>query len=140
MRMRLPALVISAIILLGACGSDPTGSETQLAGSYTATMLVVTPMGQSAMDVLAAGGSLSLVISASGATTGNLTIPGSLTGAGPEAISMTGTAQRSGATVQFQQTEDSFVRDLEWELTPTALRVINQVVGNASFTITLSRQ
>jgi hypothetical protein len=96
--------------------------------------------GQPPIDVLSAGGSLTLTIGQDAATSGTLIIPGQLTGAEPETVSMAGLALRSEATVTFQQDEDSFVRDLSWELTTTGLRVVNQVAGSAAFTIVLTRQ
>lgn len=130
-----------SLVLSGAgCSSDPTASEPQLPGSYSATVFSVIPSGQTAINVLSAGGGLSIVIDANSAVTGTLTIPAALTGAGTEVVSMAGTALLSGSTVQFNQAEDTFVRDLDWELTTASLRVVSQVAGSASFTITLTRQ
>ena len=142
MRKTQLAKHLLVLITVAGCGDDqPTDSTPLLAGVYTATQFIVTPVGQSPIDVLASGGSLLVTIAASGATTGTLTIPASLTGTGqPETISMVGTAVQSGNTVTFQQAEDSFVRDLEFTLDGVGLRVSNQVAGIASFTIVLTRQ
>jgi hypothetical protein len=142
MRTSLSAVLVILPLLVSGCGDDaPLDSSPVLAGTYTATQFSVTPTGQAAINVLASGGSLVITIAESGATSGSLTIPSSLTGTGqPETVSMSGTAVRSGSTVTFQQTGDSFVRDLEWTLDAVGLRMVNQVAGSAAFTITLTRQ
>jgi hypothetical protein len=89
--------------------------------------------------VLAQGGALSVVIAADGATGGTLTIPASVTGGSALNTSMTGTALRSGNTVRFQQTADTFVRDLTWTVGRSTLQVNDQALGGARFTIALSR-
>lgn len=138
--MRLCTNVTIVLVLLGGCRSDSTGPKLQLSGSYTAVTFFVTPVNQSKIDVLNAGGSLSIVISESGSTAGTLLIPAVLTGVTTETTSMSGKAHQSGTKVHFEQAADSFVRDLEWDLTTTGLQVVNQSVGSATFTITLSRQ
>jgi hypothetical protein len=47
---------------------------------------------------------------------------------------------QSGNTVHFQQSIDTFVRDLTFTIVGTSLQATNQVAGGASFTITLTRQ
>lgn len=124
-----------------ACGSDgPTAAELELPGTYSATVFSVVIGAQPPVNVLSAGGSLTLTIRQDGVTSGTLIIPGQLTGAEPETMSMAGLAIRTDELVSFQQSADSFVRDLSWELTTTGLRVVNQVAGSAAFTIVLTRQ
>jgi hypothetical protein len=53
---------------------------------------------------------------------------------------LSGTAVQSGNTVHFQQSIDTFVRDLTFTIVGTSLQATNQVAGGASFTITLTRQ
>ena len=122
-----------------ACGDGPT-EPAALAGSYRATELRATFTGQAPVDVLAAGGTLSITIGGDNATSGTLSIPASLNGGTPFTASMAGTATTSGDDVRFSQTADTFVRDLTWTRTATGLRVTNQTAGSASFTITLTRQ
>jgi hypothetical protein len=42
--------------------------------------------------------------------------------------------------VQFQQTADTFVRDLTFTIVGNTLQATSQVAGAGSFTITLTRQ
>ena len=137
----LAGLILLLLPVVGCGDDEPTDSTPPLADTYIATQFTVTRSGQATIDVLASGGSLVVTIAASGATSGSLTIPASLTGTGqPETISLIGTAVQSGSTVTFQLADDSFVRDLEWTLDAVGLRVSNQVAGLASFTIVLTRQ
>ena len=123
----------------GACGGDSTGNST-IAGTYTATVFSVTPTGQAAINVIAAGGSLIIAIATNNATSGSLAIPASINGGTAFNADLAGTATVSGSTVHFQQTADTFVRDLTWTHSGTTLTVTNQAAGSASYTITLTRQ
>jgi len=136
--MRLPFVLLSTAAALIGCSSTDPGS-VELAGSYTATVLRVTPAGQGVLDVLAAGGSLTIVVTGSNTTTGTLSIPASVNGGVPFVASMAGTATLSGSTVQFQQTADTFVRDLSWTLTANSLSVNGQLVSGDTYTITLTK-
>ena len=135
--MRTQCLYVLASCAIFACtnGTEPT----DIAGTYTATVFKVTPTGQAQIDVLAAGGSLTITIGSANATSGSLNIPASINGGTPFTASMTGTASLSGTTVHFQQTADSFVRDLAWTASSNSLTVTSQVVAGASYTITLSK-
>ncbi|HEY9382769.1 MAG TPA: hypothetical protein VIP80_04570 [Gemmatimonadales bacterium] len=124
-----------------ACGGDDTvGSSNLLTGTYQATLFVVTPTGQAPIDVLAAGGSLSISIAASGATSGTLSLPASVTGGAALSESMAGTASITALTVHFTQDADTFVRDLTWLRVGTALTVVDQPAGAATFSISLAHQ
>lgn len=133
----LPALLLLATLALGCGGTEPTSNP--LTGTYSATVFQVVPSGQSSMNVLAAGGSLSITINADNSTTGSLNIPASITGGAAFVASMAGTATISGSVVQFQQTADTFVRDLDWTFSGNSLTVTNQLLSGDSHTITLTR-
>ena len=141
MSTRFLRIALCCALTAGACSGDETvGSSNFLAGTYEATLFVVTPTGQSPIDVLAAGGSLSITVEASGATSGTLFVPASVTGEAPLTASMAGTASINALTVEFDQTADTFVRDLTWYREGTALTVVNQSAGGATFSISLVRQ
>jgi hypothetical protein len=67
-----------------------------------------------------------------------LSLPASIAGQ-DLVVSMAGTATQTGSTVRFEQTVDSFVRDLSFSIVGTTLQVQNQQAGSAAFTITLTR-
>ena len=138
---RLSLLAASSVLLASAsvaCGSDgPT--QPSVAGAYVATTFRVTPAGQPMIDVLAGGGTLSINIAADNSTTGSLTLPASLAGS-TTSLTMAGTAVVSGSTIKFQQTADTFVRDLTFTISGNTLSATNQTVGGATFNVTLTRQ
>ena len=134
------ALCAALMLPLAACGSDtPTDSAT-VAASYRATTFRVTPSGQSAIDVLSSGGTLTVTINADRSTTGALSLPASVTGGAPLTASMAGTTVQTSNTLRLQQTADTFVRDLTWSVGSNALTVTDQQAGSARFTIVLARQ
>jgi len=140
-RVRLLALVLftlasSAIV---GCGSDAPNQPSSIAGVYTATVFRVTPTGQPTIDVVAQGGTLSITIASDNTASGTLSLPASVAGT-PFTASMTGTVVQTGTTVRFEQTADTFVRDLTFTVVGNTLQATNQVAGAGSFTITLTRQ
>jgi hypothetical protein len=122
-----------------ACGGDSSTQVSTIAGNYSATVFQVTPSGQATIDVLAQGGILAISILADNSFTGAISVPASVLGT-PFSANLSGTAVQSGNTVQFQQSIDTFVRDLTFTIVGTSLQATNQVAGGASFTITLTRQ
>lgn len=139
-RQRVTVFALLALsACLSGCGSDTPSQPSALAGTYTATVFRVTPTGQATIDVLAQGGSLSITIASDNAASGTLSLPASVAGT-PFTASMTGTAVQTGGTVRFEQTADTFVRDLTFTIVGNTLQATNQVAGVGSFTITLTRQ
>jgi hypothetical protein len=144
-------LAVASAIMLSACGSDdPTGIDNDddddppagppaIAGSYTATTFQATPSGQATINMLAQGATLAIVIAENKSTTGTLFIPAAITGEGDLTASMNGTAVQSGTSVTFQQSADTFIRDLTWSVNGKLLQVVSQTRGGTSFTITLTR-
>jgi hypothetical protein len=108
-------------------------------GTYVATTFQATLDGLGAINVLTAGGSLTVTVSANNSLNGTLHLPASLAGEDFTA-SMTGTMVAAGVGVSLQQSADSFVRDLIWTVGTNTLSVTNQRAGTATFTITLTRQ
>ena len=123
---------------LAACGGNETGPSPELPGVYVASVFRVTPPAEPLIDVLAAGGTLSITVASDHSTTGSLSIPASLNGGTPFIADMAGTATLSGSSVHFQQSADSFVKDLTWTLGTNL--TVNQTIGGATYTITLTRQ
>jgi hypothetical protein len=107
--------LILGLAALAACDDSNSPNEA-IAGTYHATSLVFTPAGSGPVDVLALGGSMEVVLTAQGTTTGTLVIPAVFTedGVDEDVISLEGTYTRTGSTLGFQQEGDSFVRDVVW--------------------------
>lgn len=139
--MRKRIYTIASLALLVACSVDSTFvSDTNLqTGIYTAVLFRITPDGQPTKDVLMAEGSLTISIDRNGGTAGSLVLPAGFPG-GPVTLPMTGTATISGLTVEFDQIEDSFVRQVTWNRIEGSLQILNQRVGTAVYDVTLTRQ
>jgi hypothetical protein len=132
---------VASLLLLAEFGIDSTFvSDSNLpTGIYTAVLFRITVDGQPAKDILLADGSLTISIEKNGGTAGSLVLPAGVPG-GPVTLPMTGTALISGLTVQFNQTSDSFVRQVTWNRIATALQILNERVGTAVYDVTLTRQ
>jgi hypothetical protein len=129
--------VLSAAMLAAAC--DSTEPSSALAGTWVATSFVFTETGAAPVDVLAAGGGLTIAIAGDNSTTGTLTIPGSIIGGSDFVASMAGTAVRSGNTVTFSQPADTFVRNVVWTVSGDTIEGTLTQTG-VTVDITLSRQ
>ena len=102
---------ISALAFVACGGSegDNTG-PLALAGTYNATEFTTTgTSGQT--NELAAGSTLNITLNSNGSTTGHLHLAAT---SGHPALDrdMAGTWTQSGMTVNFDQSADTFVRDL----------------------------
>src|SRR5688572_21040243 len=101
--------VLSMLMMFGGFAVACNGTlETAgpLEGTWMATEFRVTQSGQAEVNVLDAGGTLTIVIGSDNKTTGNLTIPASVSGG--LIASMTGSVTVNGSTVRFNQATDSF--------------------------------
>lgn len=136
----LRRLVLASTAAGALAGCRSSTEPAPITGTYTATTFRITPTGGNSINVLTQGGALSLTITSTNATSGVLTLPASVTGDAALTESMAGTASRVGNTVRFQQSADTFVRDLVWTVNGNTLQANNQVVGGtASFAIVLTR-
>jgi hypothetical protein len=136
LRQVAAAAVVAAIAL--GCGELTPGSEN-LAGSYLPSVFLITPTGKPQIDVLLQGGTLNIAITASNTTSGQLSLPASVTGTTPLLALMTGDAVVTGSTLQFQQAADTFIRNLTWTVKRDTLEAVNQVVGGATYTIRMPK-
>jgi hypothetical protein len=111
-----------------------------VAGTYHATSIVFTPTGSAPVDVLALGGSLDVVLTPQGTTTGTLVIPAPLTedGIDDDVIDLAGTYTRTGNTLTFQQQGDSFIPAVEWTIGEGTLSGVYTQPG-ATIQVTLTR-
>jgi hypothetical protein len=127
------ARILVALVALAGCGSDSLApTMANVAGTYVATVLH-----GPGDDILAEGGSLTLVLDASGSVTGSFFVPASL--GGPTTLDMAGTFSLTGSTVRFSQAADSFVRDVDWIWDDDSLEA-NWDTGVGSASARLQRQ
>ncbi len=110
-------LACSAVIAFTAGCSDtaPAGTDgptmADVAGSYAATTFT-SQDSTGLTDWLQQGASVTLMLTASGATTGHLFVPGGAENGADLDADMAGTWALHADTVRFSQTADTFVRDM----------------------------
>ena len=126
-------LGIAAIV---ACGSDST-SPSAVVGSYTATQFTTSgTSGQT--NQLLAGSTLNLTLASGGGVTGHLHIAAS--GADPVFdADMTGTWTRTGNSVDFSQSADTFVKDITFSIEANGDLVGAGTFAGTAIALTLSR-
>lgn len=77
-------------------------------------------------------------MSSSNRTSGNLTIPATITNGATVVENMAGTATIPGTTVEFQQEADKFVRNVTWTLSGNTL-VTSSTISGVTLNVTLIR-
>ena len=133
---------LSALVLLLAApsGCRRATDPDPLVGTWLATTFQVAPSGQGVINALTSGGTLGLNIANNFVVTGTLILPPAVTGGAPLTASLAGTAVRTGNSVQFTQSADTFVRNLTFTLVDNRLEAANQVVAGTTYDIVLTRQ
>jgi len=96
----LVTIACTTAVGVGCAGSDPL-EAADIAGNYSATTLTVTPPGQPTVDILAAGGILTVVLATDGSTSGLLSVPAGVNGGTAINESMIGTFTLNGKVVRF---------------------------------------
>lgn len=110
-----PLAVVSAVCISVAACSDPVAPTVDsVAGSYTAASFQA-----EGTNILAAGGSLTLVLTPVGQVSGQFSLPASV--GGPLEADMAGTYELDGSRIVIEQEADTFVRDAAWSWVDGAL-------------------
>lgn len=135
--LRSTLLAAAAAVPL-ACGSDPVEPAiAELAGAYATIEFTVTEGGATA-NLRQQGATLELVLAADRSVTGRLFIPDGDENGGDLDASMAGTWTVQGDVVRFQQTADTFVRDMPFTVTEVGLRG-DATFGGARVVVALQR-
>jgi hypothetical protein len=115
-------IAIALAFALGGCGGEDAFSPTlaSVTGSYTASALTLTSS-IGTTDLLALGSTVDITLAADGTTSGRLFVPGGDEGGGDLDVDLAGTWALSGSTVTFNQTGESFIRDVEFTAGPDQL-------------------
>ena len=137
MRPRRLAAYFALGASLAACSDG--GDDVHIVSSYEATTFTVTPTGQAPINVLTAGGSLTINLMSDGTTTGSLIVPAGASGGTAINASMAGTFTRVGDTVTFDQDADTFVRDMDFTVSGSTLTGVENF-GGGTVAVTLTLQ
>lgn len=114
---------------MAACGSDTTSPSTTVAGDYSATEFVTTgASGQT--NQLLAGSTLVMTLRSDGTTTGHLHVVAQNGNPALDA-DMAGTWSQTGNVVNFTQSADTFVRNMDFALETDGRRWM--LVGDKGF-------
>ncbi len=127
-------IAVTLALTLGACGGHNPFSPmvATVAGSYAASSFTLSSSAGTT-DLLALGSTVAITLAADGTTSGRLFIPGGAEDGSDVDVDLVGTWALSGATVTFNQTGDTFIRDSEF----TAAR--NRLTGEGTFSGTVIR-
>ncbi len=135
--MRFATAATLAALTICACGDSFSPTQSNVAGTYSATRLE-TVTGGVTTDQLAAGATLTLALAANGSVTGRLFVPNGDEGGGKLDESMAGTWVLSGGSVTFSQTADTFVRNTTFTATSDKLTG-EMTFGGTTVTLTLAK-
>jgi hypothetical protein len=131
---RLGVLLAAATI---ACESTSGPDREAVAGAYVATTFT-TVTNSVSTDQLAAGASLSITLNSDWSTVGQLVVPGANTDGSDFIASMAGSWTLGGTTVAFQQTADTFMREMDFEISGNTL-VGDEIFGDTRVIVTLTK-
>lgn len=116
--LRFVVALFAASLFLTACD---TNDDDDISGVYTATVFTADIEGLD-VDVLAAGGDLSVRLREDLTFTANLTVPEVLSEGEDVPSSISGTYLVDGTDITFASDDDTFIRDSEWTLMDGELR------------------
>jgi hypothetical protein len=137
-RLRRLAL-LPALALASSCENSVSITADVLAGNYAATVFVMIPSGQPAVDVLAKVGSLVIIIAADSSMTGQLIVPAGVPGLQAGTADMKGRVFRNpDGTFRFDQVESTFMESLIWQLLSDSM-VTTSLLVNTQFQIALRK-
>ncbi len=136
--MRPSRLVAALAFTLAACGSGFAPTAREVAGVYNATVFTTNGSGI-LTDQLALGATIQINLAEGGATSGQIYVPGGNSDGSALKAALDGTWSLSGDKVSFNQTADTFLRDMTFTATDTSLDADNTFSG-IRVKVTLQRQ
>ncbi len=116
MRMQPGRVVaLSLVLALAGCGDDTSFSPTaeNVAGVYSATTFTL-GLAVATVDQLVLGSEVEITLAPDGTTTGRVFVPGAGEDGGDLDADLTGTWALSRGGVTFDQTADTFIRDVRF--------------------------
>jgi hypothetical protein len=133
--------ILPALAVAGSCGELSTSVIPDvIPGTYAATSFRVTPPEQQTVDVIAAGGSLTVTVAQDFSTDGTLFLPAGLISSQPIQASMAGKlVQKADGTWFFQQNANTFMRLLIWQQFTDALVTTTLLEDGTQFQIALQK-
>ena len=115
-------LHLCALALLVAATGCDSASDDSIAGTYAASQFIATLDSGETVNVLAAGGSITMTLTSDGRASGRLVVPESLAEDSEPITPFDGTYAVMGDTVTFDHEADTFIRDATWTRSGDQLR------------------
>jgi hypothetical protein len=108
------AVALSLTLAFTGCGDDSSFSPTvgSVAGAYSATIFTLGSAG--VVNQLVLGADVAMTLAPDGTTTGHLFVPGAGENGGDLDADLIGTWTLSRGGVTFDQTADTFIRDVRF--------------------------
>ena len=113
--------ILAALLTAAFVGCDSDSEDDPIVGRYEATTFDTSVDGNE-LDVLAAGGSITVTLRSDRTVTGLLSVPAILDEDGDGQYSLDGTYAVDGDVVTFTHEADTFVRNAEWTYADGTLR------------------
>jgi len=129
----------ACLVLMLALPPLASCKDEQLQGTYTATSFSYALIDAPLKDVLAAGGSISMVISGDLSTSGTMVIPASVTGTTATSVSLLGGAARQGDNVTLNLVQQSVLSGITLVFDGTSLTADGTNPSGVYVKVTLSK-
>lgn len=126
---RVTRTLLAWVSLLLIAPTLTSCNENTIVGTYSATTFTYAPAGSTPQNVLAAGGSISLVIADDHTTSGTMVMPASIQGGGT--YSLLGKAGQVGDTVRLNLVSDILLRDIDFAFDGSSLSGSKTFSGTA---------
>jgi hypothetical protein len=112
-----PATALSLVLALSSCGDDASFSPTveNIAGTYSASVFTL-DVGVGVVNQLILGAEVAVTLAPDGTTTGRLFVPHAGENGGDVDADLTGTWSLSRGAVTFDQTVETFIRDVRFSV------------------------
>ena len=110
------AVALSLTLGFTGCGDDSSFSPTvgSVAGAYSATIFTLDLGSAGVVNQLVLGADVAMTLAPDGTTTGHLFVPGAGENGGDLDADLIGTWTLSRGGVTFDQTADTFIRDVRF--------------------------
>jgi hypothetical protein len=137
---KLPSFLAVTVVATLACHdiSIFQPSLQNVSGSYTARTIMKIAAFPS-VDWIARGATMTITLTTDGATTGRLFVPGGADSGGDLDADMVGRWQLIGSTVQFGQTADTFVPEIDFSATSNRLSADQTLADGTEVRIVLTK-
>jgi hypothetical protein len=135
MRM-LRYLAMAALVVIGGASCS---EDDMLQGDWDATTFTYAKTGSAPVDVLAAGGSIHLLVAGDLSIGGSMKIPASVTGGEAVQVGLLGESYVQGNIVTLTPVTPTFISETEWHWSGDTMTG-TKTTGGVTYVVTLTKQ